>query len=286
MDKSYSTNEYKVDCERPCDCESKVINSKTLAECENEHLEPMGVCGPLIAKIPVVLSEVKIQIDLESDIELDQPAFDVKTIDKRVCITQCHLVPFTNKLFIAGFVQKNIQYSTVECANKTSISGSILHTTVNIPFKCVTAIKFDRKPIFGKSFKTKINVLEKDMDCPDDREESWIHFNKFHEPVFCELQWSKILESDIFDRNIRYCAVPFTKENCFQTITEKMVVYVAIKVLQNQQVFIPEPNYKPEKTKECDHEIEKEKSYNFEDKDYYEEVEVEYMSKKKGKEKY
>lgn len=266
MLKNCSTNE-----SQQASCSSRVIDPTTLGECTSQCSYPYGQPGPVVVKVPVVLADCKIQIDLESDIRLNEPAFDIKTIDKKVCITQCHLVPHTNKLFLAGFVQKNIQFSTVECANATSISGDILHTTVNVPFRCVSPIKFVKKPKFGKSFKSRSNVLDETMVCQDAGEDSWIHFTKLQEPIFCELEWTKILESDIFDRNIN-CAAPFTTEECFQEFTEKMVVFIKIKVLQNQQVYIPEPNCKVEMIKEDDSD---------EDYDYdYEDVEVGYDPEK------
>jgi len=257
MNKNCSTNDYG-NCQHKPSCESKVVNSTTLGECSNWCKEPYGACGPIVAKVPVVLADCKIQIDVEAKIHLDEPAFDIKTIDKKVCITQCHLVPHTNKLFIEGFVQKNIQYSTVECVNKSSVSGSILHTTLKVPFKCVTAICFDKWPIFGKSFKSKSNVLDKSMMCTDDKEENWIHFEKPFEPIFCELEWTKILEADIFDRNMKGCTEPFSKDNLFQDFTEKMVVYVRIKVLQKRSVYIPEPAYIDDIKKDMDKKEEKE----------------------------
>ncbi|MCM8711966.1 hypothetical protein M2651_13250 [Clostridium sp. SYSU_GA19001] len=238
MNRNCSANETNISPQQTC--ESSVINPTTLCECDNHCYPPCGRPGPLVVKVPVVLANCKIQIDVESDLQLEQPAFDIKTVDKKVCITQCHLVPYTNKLFIEGYVQKNFQYSTVGCANATSISGDVLHSTLRVPFKCCTAICFDKMPIFGITSKDKSNVLDENMLCLDNREDSWKHFNKPQEPVFCELEWFKILESDIYNRNLQ-CAQPFTTENCFRRFTEKMVIYVGIKVLQKQQVYIPCP---------------------------------------------
>ena len=269
MYKECSTNECNVNPGQDPRCESRVIDAITLGECDNKCYTPFGRPGPVVIKAPVVLSEVKIQIDVEADIRLEEPAFDIKTIDKRVCITQCHLVPHTNKLFISGFVQKNIQYSTVECTSKTSISGNIAHSTLNIPFKCVTAIKFDKKPMLGKSSKSKSNTLDKGMHCEDNNQESWMHFNKPHERIFCELEWSNIFETDIFDRDIN-CTGSFSREKCFQDIIEKMVVYVKIKVLQNQQVYISEPDCKFEMIEEC----------GCNEKEYDRELEIGYFADK------
>lgn len=223
------------------DCESKVLDSVTLNECENKCNIPMGRTGPLVAKIPVVLSDVEVQVDVESEIRLEEPALDIKTIDKHIYLTQCKLIPHTDKLFISGYVQKNIQFSAIDCTNRTSISGNVQHTTVNVPFKCVTKIKFSKYPIYGDDYKKRLSALGKDKLSKDQKEDSWFHYSKHYEPVFCELEYAKILETDIFNQE---CVLPNTlpNGNPFQEFTEKMVIYMRLKVLQNQQVFIPEPS--------------------------------------------
>ncbi|NRZ98884.1 CsxC family protein [Clostridium tetanomorphum] len=244
VNNSYVINEGKevAQCTPQCTpkCDSKLSDSTTLTECDNKYRIPMGRTGPLIVKVPVVLSDVEVQVDLESEIRLDENALDIKTIDKNICLTQCKLIPYTNKLFIGGYVQKNIQYSTIDCTNKTSISGNIQHTTINIPFKCVTKIKFSKQPIYGKYYKEKLNALDKNMMCKDSKEDSWIHYNKLYEPVYCELEYAKILETDILDRKCRFDNKD-TNEKTFQEIIEKMVVFIRLKVLQKQQIYIPEP---------------------------------------------
>ncbi|QGU94921.1 hypothetical protein GOM49_07245 [Clostridium bovifaecis] len=222
-------------------CESQVLDSTTLNECNNKHYISMGRTGPLIAKIPVVLSDVEVQIDVESEIKLQEAALDIKTIDKHVYLTQCKLIPYTNKLFIAGYIQKNIQFSTIDCSNETSVSGNIQHTTVNIPLKCVTKIKFSQDPIYGKEYKKRVNTLDKDMLGKDQQEDSWIHYSRLYEPIYCELEYAKILETDFLNDS---CPIPGTppREKVIREIVEKMVVFIRLKVLQNQQVYIPEPD--------------------------------------------
>lgn len=222
-------------------CESQVLDSTTLNECSNKHYISMGRTGPLIAKIPVVLSDVEVQIDVESEIKLQEAALDIKTIDKHVYLTQCKLIPYTNKLFIAGYIQKNIQFSTIDCANETSVSGNIQHTTVNIPFKCVTKIKFSQDPIYGKEYKKRVNTLDKDMLGKDQQEDSWIHYSKLYEPIYCELEYAKILETDFLNDSYPIPGAP-PCEKVIREIVEKMVVFIRLKVLQNQQVYIPEPD--------------------------------------------
>ena len=222
-------------------CESGVLDSRTLNECENKCSIPMGRTGPLIAKIPVVLSDLEVQIDIEAEIRLEGPALDIKTIDKHIYLTQCKLIPHTDKLFIAGYVQKNIQFSTINCTNKTSISGNIHHTTVKVPFKCVTKIQLSKYPIYGKDYKNKLNVLDENMLSKDQREDSWVHYSKLHEPVYCELEYAKILETDLLNRESPLSNT-LSDEKPFQELIEKMVIYIRLKVLQNQSVCIPEPH--------------------------------------------
>ncbi|MPM21815.1 hypothetical protein SDC9_68265 [bioreactor metagenome] len=247
------------------DCPPVAVDPVNVGECSNEHYHPYGYAGPMVVKVPVVLSEVKVQIDLEKEVVLDEPAFDIKTIDKKVCITQCHLVPYTNKLFLAGYVQKNIQYSTSDTENPTSFSGSIRHQVINADFRCVTAVKFVRQPDFGNSYKSKSNVLDQNMVCQDEGEDNWMHYNKYFEPIFCEVEWTKILETDIYNRNNQVLD-QFPGVNFFTNFIEKMVVYIDLKVLQTQQVFIPEP--------ECEVQVERHCEEQYNSCDCYNDVEV------------
>lgn len=234
---SMSNNEIN---EYTTDCESKVLDSSTLNECNNKHFIPMGGTGPLVAKIPVILSDLEVQIDVESEIKLQEPALDIKTVDKKVNLTQCKLIPYTNKLFIAGYVQKNIQYSTIHYVNESSASGNIRHITVKVPFKCVTKIKLVKKPIYGKEYKKRISSLDKSMFCEDGKEDSWIHYSKPYEAIYCELDYARILETDFLKDLSSHESKLYAENGIFEVI-EKMVIFIRLKVLQNQQVCIPEP---------------------------------------------
>lgn len=250
-------------------CESEIVDSAILNECKNQYYIPMGRTGPLIAKVPVVLSELEVQIDVESEIKLQEAALDIKTIDKHVYLTQCKLIPYTNKLFIAGYVQKNIQFSTINCSNETSVSGNIKHTTVNIPFKCVTRIKFSKEPIYGKEYKERLSSLDKDMLSKNQQEDSWIYYSKPYEPVYCELEQARILETDFLNDQRQYYNKD-SNEKTIQEIIEKMVIYIRLKVLQNQQVCIPEPNGDVLIVERCD----KDKDDRYIDDDKYIDIEV------------
>ncbi len=241
-------------------CEAKVIDSKTLPECSNESFEPIGKNGPLVAKIPVVIAEPKIQIDVKAEIKLEEPALEIKRIKKNLFLTQCKLVSIWDdkhekskqgKLFIGGFVRKNIEYATVDCkcAEKGCISGDIRHTTCNIPFECVTMVDFINPPEIRKSgatseveiFTTKFNVCDPCSEAiigSDPCQQTFNHFEAFTEKVFCELEFAKIIEADIH-KNPKPLGYKNPNEHIFDTLVEKMIIYVKLKLLQNQQIKIP-----------------------------------------------
>ena len=83
-------------------------------------------------KIPRILSEFVIQIDSESKIRLNEPAYEIKRIEKQVFLTQCRYIPTTDKVFIEGYIRKNIEYAARTCSKNNSIAGTIKDTTVHV----------------------------------------------------------------------------------------------------------------------------------------------------------
>ena len=74
--------------------------------------------------MPVVLGQYNIQIPMHAEIEFPtgQRVLEIKDIKKRVYLTQCKLISVarssdrcstadTGKLYISGFVRKNIKYA-------------------------------------------------------------------------------------------------------------------------------------------------------------------------------
>jgi hypothetical protein len=190
-----------------------------------------------------------------SEIRLDEPAIEIKRIKKNLYLTQCKLLNIDDcnrgKLFISGFVRKNIEYATVigKSPINYSLCGDIRHTTVRIPFECVTMVEYICPPEFCDSGFTKEVEIFTDRigECQpcEDRimgknpcEQEFKHFECFSEKVFCELVEAKIIEQDI-RRNPVMLWSQMPSEQLFDCFTEKMVIYVRLKVLQNQQVKVP-----------------------------------------------
>ncbi|TEB14424.1 hypothetical protein Psfp_02927 [Pelotomaculum sp. FP] len=231
------------------------VASETVPLCDSDPVTPtvVNTTNFVIGKIPVVLANLDVQIDLFSTITLPTPALEIKRIKKRLKITQCRLIQNTNKLFLEGFVRKNIEYATTEqCVSTNSVCGVIRHCVLDAPFRCVTEIEeFISPPVDAlPSFNTEFEYLattplpttdfpEKDSLLAGDLSE----FNQessefFNELPFCELISSTITEFDEFINRVPITGGPF-EERTFTEFDEKSVIRLVFKVLQNQQVCIP-----------------------------------------------
>ena len=212
--------------------------------------------GPAVVKIPVVLAEVNVTIPVEAIIKLDKVAIEIKRIRKNVFLTQSRIIPFsqdnrpgTGILFIAGFIRKNIEYATETCSTPGSpnVCGDIRHCTVEVPFNFTTRITFVRQPNFIEN--TTPSELEfftdkrKSCDaCADPVigrntcDQSFFFTEFFNEKPFTELVRADIAEVDIHTDPYSDCENPV--EQKFTKLTEKVVVNLTLKVLQNQQVRV------------------------------------------------
>lgn len=212
--------------------------------------------GPAVVKIPVVLAEVNVTIPVEAIIKLDQPAIEIKRIRKNVFLTQSRIIPFsqdnrpgTGILFIEGFIRKNIEYATQTCYSprNPNVCGDIRHCTVEVPFHFTTRITFVRQPNFIEN--TTPSELEfftdkrKSCDaCADPVigrntcDQSFFFTEFFNEKPFTELVRADIAEVDIHTDPYLNCETP--TEQRFTKLTEKVVVNLTLKVLQNQQVRV------------------------------------------------
>ncbi|WP_373368717.1 CsxC family protein [Clostridium weizhouense] len=213
--------------------------------------------GPVFLKLPVVLAETNITIPVEATITLDQAAIEIKRIKKNVFLTQSRLIPFsstdatpnTGILFIAGFIRKNIEYATQTCTatDSPNLCGDIRHCTVEVPFNFTTRITFIRPPVLAEN--TIPSELEYFTDtlrgcdiCADPVigrnpcDQSFSFTEVFNEKPFTELVNAFVTEVDIHTNPTTNCNLP--TEQSFTTLTEKLVVNLTLKVLQQQQVRV------------------------------------------------
>ncbi|MTI57913.1 MAG: hypothetical protein FH760_24230 [Geosporobacter ferrireducens] len=232
---------------------AKVIGG-TAPDCGNIPVAITPLATGAVAKIPVVLAELTVQINVNSIITLPEPAIEIKDIKKHLKITQCLLIQDTNMLFIKGFIRKNIQYATAKCSTNEGICGDIKHCTVDAPFSCTTPVIFngiDPLPIVPSEATEFRYFRKQDLKGPDFAEKDHLlssdlsEFNQisteyFNELPFCELISSRIVEFDELLNRTQPIKGEFPfEEKCFKKIEEKAVVYLTLKILQKRQVAVP-----------------------------------------------
>lgn len=230
-----ATSHISNDCGCSTDCDAAVLTADTLSAADNYPWSGGDF------KLPKVLSEFIVQIDSEARVRLNEPSYEIKRVEKQVFLTQCRYIPPTDKVFIEGYIRKNIEYAVKSCAKGHGIGGTIKDTTVHIPFKAYTKVDF-------KGCKPQINpnppaMVARYFDAKrmgkDIREADRSDIEIFNEPVYCELEWTAVYDADIDAKGTPIEG--FINEEEFQEFTDKSVVYICIKLLQNQQVCWPGP---------------------------------------------
>lgn len=230
----------------------EIIEDDTLCGCPNKPINPIpNALDAAVAKIPVVLAELRVRFNVISDFRLPEKINDIKFIKKHLRITEAMLIGNTNVLFVKGFIRKNIVYGLDEkCDNKNSYCGNIEHCTIDIPFRFTTDItKYITQPAdIVKNTREEFQFLregklpkedfpEKDRllsgDFTEFNQESTEYFNEL---PYVEIVSSRIVEYDEFI-NRDYTRKPLRTIE-FDRIEQKMVVYLTLKVLQKRQVRI------------------------------------------------
>jgi hypothetical protein len=270
MSMNHSSNNHKGGQPTP---QNRVVSTSVQQEVTNTPITPQIINAFPYIKVPVVLGETTVQIDLDSTITFPEPVLEIKQIKKNLKLVQCRLLLPTNKLFLKGFVRKNIQYATPSAGGRDFVSSNIHSLTVDVPFQVVTRLDFLGSPDFKSNpmnsefkyfntsplpqgFPSKEKLLSGDFS-----EHNQISEEVFNELPFCELLSSKFIEYDeALNRNMGsvfgiagQMNAPF-EEGTFTELEEKMVIELTLKVLQNQQVQIREPERKKKQG---------EKDYNF-----------------------
>jgi hypothetical protein len=237
--------------------------------CKPKHHQPNVNIGKLVTKVPVVLAELALQADMTAKITFPEPVLEIKDVKKRVKITQCRLLLPSNKLFVSGFVRKNIQYASpsgdIEHATHQSIASDLHSYTIDIPFQVVTEIKkylsapvqpkmnsreefdfFVAQPL-PSGFPEKDELLSSDLS--QFHQSSTQYYNEL---PYCELVSSSIIEWDeAIDRKKIGKDAPIA-EGVFKTIEEKMVLDFTIKVIQDQQIRVASTTNDDHHHHDCD----------------------------------
>ncbi|MBB5174165.1 CsxC family protein [Texcoconibacillus texcoconensis] len=242
---------------KPKKSQPYTMKSSVVPHAKRKKVKPKAIEEALV-KVPVVLAEEKVQIDMTTDIEFPEPVLEIKDIKKNLKVTQCRLLLPTNKLFIEGFVRKNIQYATPQQANENFVSSRLNSLTVDVPFETIAEVDFINEPQMDFKPGDKTFTYFRERELPDgfsDKEKLMsgdlsqfdkISEEKFNELPFCQLLSSKFIEYDekldwnmgeVFDEDGEQLDAPF-EEATFTQLQEKMVIEMEVKVLQKQQVNV------------------------------------------------
>ncbi|MFC7394442.1 CsxC family protein [Scopulibacillus cellulosilyticus] len=222
--------------------------STSIPETSNTPVTPSVTTGSSYINVPVVLAETTVQIDMDSTINFSEPVLEIRNIKKNLVITQARLLLPTNKLFIRGFVRKDIEYTTPRCQTSTSMTSEVRSLTVDVPFSTVTAIKFIKQPKFSPGTPptqfSYFNSTNVPTACGDDQilSSNFCKNNQVSSETFNELPYVELLSSQFVELDEATNRSMTT--GTFTSMEEKMVVEVTLKVLQRQQVSVGGSNKK------------------------------------------
>ena len=194
---------------------------------------------------------VTVSIPTETIFTLPTKALEIKRIKKNLKITQCHIFNFvspvpdiphdTPKLFLGGFVRKDIQYSEAVRQTPTTVEGTIKDFVINIPISCVVDL--------GRTLVIPTTIFSSQAEyeylsskpfssgfAPEDKLMSgdFTEFNVVNQQFLnllpnCELIFTQINEiNKIFDR-IPLQGGPL-EEGVFKTLQEKMIILVQLRL--------------------------------------------------------
>ncbi len=198
------------------------VSSKIIANCESESLKPNINLGFFIVRVPIVISETIVHIELENNITFSKPAKSIKAIHHNIYLTECTLLPQIKKLFLSGYIKKSIEYN--ECTNidNSHCTNNLKSMFISVPFNIVTEIEYTSLP----------EVFEIKNDKIITKAEETIFSETIGEvsKINCNLVQANFEEVNILDENenIEY----------FKKVTQKMSVKLTIRLTQEQNFNI------------------------------------------------
>lgn len=215
-----------------------IVEKTTLLNCfENEVMKPGFCLERGVCKVPVVLSEIEVPICIVAVEKFQEPIFKILSLEKRVILKKCQLVRGTNKLFIKGIIEETIEYSTVNCADESSVKGYVKKVILNIPFKCSTKVSFIENPRYYKeSHLLDIEPVSHESYDINTYEKNYENLGGLNDKVFCHLNSTKILETENKE-DIKQLKNTLKGIHTFEKIYKKTILILKITLLQNQNVF-------------------------------------------------
>ncbi|EGW40637.1 hypothetical protein [Desulfosporosinus sp. OT] len=196
----------------------------------------LPMCPPLeLSQTSPSVILVTISTPAETVFTLPTKALEIKTTRKSLKITQCRFynflssvlgIPHDNpKLFLGGFVRKDIQYSEAVRQTANTVEGTIRDFVVNIPISCVVDL--------GQTLvipPTLFGLQNGDKLISSDLTEVNIVRQQFLDLLpHCELIFTQISEMDDTLDRVPLQGGPL-EEGVFRTIQEKMIILIQLRL--------------------------------------------------------
>ena len=193
---------------------------------------------------------VTVSIPAETVFTLPTKALEIKKIRKNLKITQCRFFNFTPpicgiqdnpKLFLGGFVRKDIQYSEAIRQTACTVEGCIKDFVIDVPWTCVidlgstlvippTFFNQQQEYEFSRHKSLPCGFAEKDKLLSSDRSEFNMVSNEFFNPLpKCTLIFSQINEMDDALDRVPLHGGPF-EEGLFRKVQEKMIILLQLRL--------------------------------------------------------
>ena len=232
-------------------CTKALCDSRTITEVQSESVQPTSHDGPLIARIPVLVSKNKVHINVKVNVNLEYSATAIRNCTRDVFITQCKLLDLDNrkngKLYLNGYLRENIEYAAANNVRDRRYSGEIRYKVVKIPFDCTTKIEYYSAPTL-KAKNCFINIaLSAINNVPENQYDAAAALNlESHSSkpgygsanMFCELNEVNIRESG--DLCGTALSGKITADNrTSDTFAEYNVISITFTIAQWQWVNIP-----------------------------------------------
>lgn len=213
----------------------------------------LPICTPLeIKQIDPRTVLVSVSIPAESVFTLPTKALEIKNIRKNFKITQCRFFNFvpqvpgvpsdTPKLFIGGFIRKDIQYSEAVQQTATTIEGVIKDYVMKIPISCVVDLGgrlvipstlYSKQAEYEYSDPSHLPsgvALKDKLQFSDFAEFNVVNQQFLNLLPNCELIFSQINEMDNALDRIPLHGGP-SGEGVFKTIQEKMIILIQLRLI-------------------------------------------------------
>ncbi len=211
----------------------KFCETRTIVESQSESVRPLGRNGPFIASIPIVISQTKLHINIETKVNLEQPVISIRNCERDVYISHCKLLDLGNKrygkIYMNGYIRENIEYTTEDSVKNQEVHGHLRYITVKIPFDCAARVDYFTPPTIEVSNRfIPVDLVGVNRDSGN------AYCVNTSEKLYCDLGKVNILEVNITEDQ---------SDNSLNTLNEQMMIFITFTLLQNQMVNIPRNTY-------------------------------------------